>query len=98
MGVNTILKFTQLPVVKLISIPMNNVTKVPRVLKYRYDTEYQLSISGVLRKKKSLAVNFHVMLLATKSSLNNLHTWQSQIFNNVFNVRICRSNFILLDQ
>lgn len=59
--------FRYLPVGKLISIPMNTVTKVPRVLKYRYDKEYQLSISGVLRKNKIITVRFYVMLLATKA-------------------------------
>ena len=48
-----------LPVDTLISIPTNNVTKVPTVLKYRYDREYQLSISGVLRKNKSITVRFY---------------------------------------
>lgn len=48
-----------LPVDTLISIPTNNVTKVPTVLKYRYDKEYQLSISGVLRKNKSITVRFY---------------------------------------
>ena len=48
-----------LPVDTLISIPTNNVTKVPTVLKYRYDKEYQLSNSGVLRKNKSITVRFY---------------------------------------
>lgn len=60
--------FREVPVGKLISIPVNNVTKVPRVLKYRYDKEYQLSISGVLRENKSISIRFHVMLPAAKST------------------------------
>lgn len=65
--------FRWLPVGKLISIPMNIVTKVPRVLKYRYDREYQLSIRGVLRENKCVPVRWHVMLLATKICVSNPH-------------------------
>lgn len=45
-----------LPVGKLTSIPTNNVTSVPIVLKYRYESEYQLSISGVLKDTKSVII------------------------------------------
>lgn len=79
---------------------MNTVTKVPRVLKYRYDKEYQLSISGVLRENKSIPVRFHVMPLATRAvPIIFMHSKsKKKIFNNVFNVIIYCSNFILLDQ
>ena len=39
-----------LPVDTLISIPTNNVTKVPTVLKYKYDKEYHFMATGPMAK------------------------------------------------